>query len=594
MKPKETLEGWIQQNKSALNTNPQTDQKILADSLSAMQSYGCTKPSKLILFRRPVMKTTIKFSAAAIVLIAAIFSLMLFNKTVSPAYALEQMRNAMNNATWMHAIVNMKGFCEPNSEFWYSPSLGIEASRSKNGLAIFTDIQKQESFVYDPNTNTLTLSAAEQNGFLKANTVSGLIDLLIKILNDNEDARMITTTESFQGQEVDVHVITIPKGEIGTEVWKLIVEKKSRLLKKMELEDWNEKGTFIKVANYTFDYLNTGPMNIYELNVPRTHKIVDKRPSVDIKTIIDRYETARQGDFTHYTALILFASQNDKGQPVAEEATILYINGNIQRREKLSLTDELIYAQHENKLNLISQMGDTLDSMLTWWETREHLSRRLATMYDGKYLHTIRRSLNTNEYQNRDDNITKSRESLYTPESYHTGWMGVGDFFRFDRDHPVLTRIENDYSKQHNLICLQNLDEVNGPESIKYKMPYGRLYKRLCYLDPEKDYICCRMETYLIQDEHWQREYKNAEKYLVKNTDQSLEFTEREVREIAEYSQTSSGKWYPTEIQWKNTTQLGNAKVGDDLHVIKIYLDTEREIPGNIFDKEAFSKYLSK
>ncbi len=52
--------------------------------------------------RRLFMKTTVKFAAAAIVLIAALLSLTLFDKTVTPAYALEQTIQACHSVRTIH------------------------------------------------------------------------------------------------------------------------------------------------------------------------------------------------------------------------------------------------------------------------------------------------------------------------------------------------------------------------------------------------------------------------------------------------------------------------------------------------------------
>lgn len=170
-------------------------------------------------------------------------------------------------------------------------------------------------------------------------------------------------------------------------------------------------------------------------------------------------------------------------------------------------------------------------------------------------------------------------------------WAEIAYFMELNQIEPAITLIENEYSKQHGLICLQKLyDESDGIGGT----PQGRFYKRLCYLDPDKDYLCRRFESYLIQDRQWLEEYKDAEKYYVKNPDKTLEFTQRQIKEITQFSQTASGQWYPKEIQKRTTTQFNDIGVKDSLTVVKIYLDTEREIPAEIFDPESFRNYLSE
>ncbi|MHC4989280.1 MAG: hypothetical protein ACYTFX_12430, partial [Planctomycetota bacterium] len=52
--------------------------------------------------RRILMKNTIKFTAAAVILIAATLSLTLFNQAVPSAYALEQTIQACHSVRFIH------------------------------------------------------------------------------------------------------------------------------------------------------------------------------------------------------------------------------------------------------------------------------------------------------------------------------------------------------------------------------------------------------------------------------------------------------------------------------------------------------------
>jgi hypothetical protein len=592
MKPEKDMEQKLEQLAKAIDSRDAFVDDVMTRIKNSPVQHGKKTEKGNIVFRRILMKNTVKFTAAAVILIAAILSLTMLNTTVTPVQAVQQIRKAMDNAVWMHFRADTTKIDGNRTEYWLSLELGIEASQSENGHISFTDIKKEETLIYDPNLNTLTLSVADRNNLFKANSASEFLDMIIETLNGNDHAE---TTIKQENHNI-IHEITIPRGNppgsVGTEIWRLTADKKTHLLTRMELEGWDETGTFIKIADFEYDYPESGPMNIYALGVPKAAVIVDKRPSDNVNTIIERYETAQKNEPTHYAALILY-TRYENGNQIADEATIIYRDGNLQRREQLSLTDNLIDAKRKGDVVLLEEMGDTFNSMLNWWHNPQRLGRRLAEMYDGEYLYTTYQYFN-DARQCNEDTYDKNRRKHFQVQSFYRGWTGEADFFRLDSQSPEITLIENDYSKQHELICLQKLDEIDGAAWHTYKTPSGRRYKKLCYLNPEKDYICCRVETYLIQDEHWQKVWKNAEEYLVKDPSPSLGFTQRETREITQYGQTASGCWYPAEIQWRTETQRGKGQMEEDISIIKIYLDTEREIPVDIFDPEFFSNYLSE
>ena len=78
---------------------------FVQDVMSRIETSS-DKPQKqsihISFIRRIFMKTSVKFAAAAIVLIAAFLSLTLFNKTVAQAYALEQTIQALHSVRCIH------------------------------------------------------------------------------------------------------------------------------------------------------------------------------------------------------------------------------------------------------------------------------------------------------------------------------------------------------------------------------------------------------------------------------------------------------------------------------------------------------------
>ncbi|MCK4999826.1 MAG: hypothetical protein KAS23_09830 [Anaerohalosphaera sp.] len=546
------------------------------------------------------MKTKTARLAIAAVLLIAVLSLTIMDKTVSPAYALEQSLEAMKNETWMHMVPysQMKGAETVFGENWFSATHGIEAIKRGDGSCGISYFDKDESYSYDPATETITLSLVNKANIIsRTNSYGDLFNNIIDTLNEHAGTEITKTAEVQNGKNVIAIEVKVPKGDplgsIGTEHWLFTMDEDSYLPTRMKLQGYDEDGEFVEVFDAAFDYPNNGPMDIYELGVPKTAKIIDKRPTMEVQTIITNYHVARENDPQRYTALVLYTRSNADGSEVADEATIYYVDGNKFRREQLSIKSDTVTSQRKARLGLETKMGDSLESILEWWTNREHLSHRNAEMYDGEYKYQVHRNLNvTGGFKSRKEKNTKTRNRNSKPPNLHNMYTAGAQFMQFISNDVTkeqkITLIENDYSRQNGLICLQRIEADR-----RYPfMRNGRRYKRLCYIDPGKDYICRRIEEYFIQDELWKKMYNDADNCMIKNPDPTLEYTMLQIRESTRLSQTEDDRWYPKKIETRTTTQRDNGILQNSTATWTIYLDTQRQLPEDIFDSDAFSKYL--
>ncbi|MHC4290363.1 MAG: hypothetical protein ACYSSK_10010, partial [Planctomycetota bacterium] len=114
MKPLNQTEDRIRQTKPDIETPAAMDSRILMDSYAAMGSHDSTaKPPGHYKLRRILMKNTVKFTAAAIILIAATLSLTIWNAGVTPVYALEQTVEALSAMRSIHARMYYPGYEDP-------------------------------------------------------------------------------------------------------------------------------------------------------------------------------------------------------------------------------------------------------------------------------------------------------------------------------------------------------------------------------------------------------------------------------------------------------------------------------------------------
>ena len=101
MKSNGTIEQKLEQLADAVGSRDSFVDDVMNRIETAPEQPGQNKAGNTLL-RRLLMKRTIKFAAAAVVVIAAVLSLTLFDKTVSKAYALEQTVQACHSVRFIH------------------------------------------------------------------------------------------------------------------------------------------------------------------------------------------------------------------------------------------------------------------------------------------------------------------------------------------------------------------------------------------------------------------------------------------------------------------------------------------------------------
>jgi hypothetical protein len=118
MKPADEIKRLI--NKSDVRTSSKTDKRILGEALEHLeklkqQRSAGTRPD----IWRTIMKSSItKIAAAAVIVIAAVLGINLWNRSMPAAYALEQTIQANHTVRYIHIKdFDAKHSAEPK-EFW--------------------------------------------------------------------------------------------------------------------------------------------------------------------------------------------------------------------------------------------------------------------------------------------------------------------------------------------------------------------------------------------------------------------------------------------------------------------------------------------
>jgi hypothetical protein len=109
MRPADQTRQFI--NNASINSNPDVNEAVLKELLSEMdKSQSTTCPARQPDMWRTIMKSPIiKLTAAAVIIIAIVISVTILDKSVTPAYAIEQTIEA-NRGLW---FIHLK--CEPST-----------------------------------------------------------------------------------------------------------------------------------------------------------------------------------------------------------------------------------------------------------------------------------------------------------------------------------------------------------------------------------------------------------------------------------------------------------------------------------------------
>jgi hypothetical protein len=150
---------------------------------------------------RIIMKSSItKLAVAAVLLVAAVLSITLLNKSATPAYAFEQMIEALRDFGAVHMIgtVTINGE-EKGCEIW------MEANKSKtssqNTVAHITNgiiqwVKDGSTYIYVPQENTVYYENA-----ITAGASPWLGPVLLEMLNTMEGTKMLQGKDPATGRD---------------------------------------------------------------------------------------------------------------------------------------------------------------------------------------------------------------------------------------------------------------------------------------------------------------------------------------------------------------------------------------------------------
>jgi|GEM_PF-4054446 len=273
MRPKDNIEQKV--NRFDVDINDQKA-KVFIESLLKVHSKNNKLKSDNNRFDnwRFIMKNgKIKFAAVILMML----SVMTYNyfRTGSidgATIAWADTKIAMQQQQWLHMTSDIENI---NGEQWMNYKNQLYYVKLLTGKTWMTDIVNQTKIEYDAKTNTLTKQIFELGGEIN---MSSPIKMLLSMHDYFSQAGESTyLNEVIDGHDVQVEQFDL-SGDFGIakrKIIKMYIASDSKLLIKISLEDFDDKGLLIKSGKAILKYPNHGPKDIYGLGVPQDAKTVD-------------------------------------------------------------------------------------------------------------------------------------------------------------------------------------------------------------------------------------------------------------------------------------------------------------------------------
>ncbi len=560
MKPLEKIEKIVK--KFSVDTNAEKNELVLNELLEAQAKSKKTKSAlnEPNIWRIIVKSRIIKIAAAAAVLVVAVF--ILHNGKVdmaSTVYA--QMRDNMQKMPWLHIIVNanLEGK-DAQMEQWYSDEFQVIAIKKPDGELEFSDYKKGIRYEYDPNAQFINISFINQNDYSKrAIPLQNGIDSMLSMLNQQE-ATITHSLGQFEGKDIEIYEVRYQMKKMVVE-GRIYVNPENRLPIYCKYRVTDGDGNRSN-AQMRYEFPGSGPKNIYDIGAP----ISAKAPPQDLQEVLEAYISHRKNIPQRYIAIVT----EDQWYNKIRFLDVIYKDGQTQRKEKRS-TDEF----KQQWMEYSGQTDVPFADLLELAQKGGNEYNTISLCVDGKSYWAYR---SKNQPWKISEQPSSGPNRLANDDLAGLGWPIYSNM----QNEGVI--IENDYSLEHNLICIELTEQARVTQQSVHTPS-----KRLCYLNPKRDYICERIEYYSIQNASWQKDRS----WLEGVDPDELHRDTRNITEVTEYQQTEGGKWYPWKIEFIISSYDSDINAFDPytLHNLKtVYLNTDPNFPEGIFDPNNLPK----
>ena len=546
--------------------------KEVQEFQSQVKLRGTESFVQINIWRKIMSSRITKLAAVAVIIIVGMLGIHFFTgEGTSTAFG--QLTEKMKHMMWMHAVIEgTYSGKQDRLETWSSFELKIHVSKKADGKIIYQ--RKHVLHEYDPDSGTITISYGTDDDLEGMGSVWGFWENMMEMFSDAE-GEIIEESSQYEGKEARIYQIMIASSPFGMPMeLKIITDAEKNLPVFLNQKAFGPNGEVTIEANGYFDYPENGPTDIYAVGAPAAAKVVNKLQDQDVGEIMEAYKSHRETAPSRYIAVVTnswFVKKFDDFRIFT--VSIIYRNGKVQRIDEYEVPQIRRKELLENQAKFEEELGNTLESQSAWWKENGQITA--VDLYDGKFQYEVSRKDNKWVKQPRRY-MAHLGDSRGDNDLADFGW---GVFFLSPRSgSSPFVLIEDDYTRKFNLICLESKCQGTRTDT-----GWAILPKRvLCYLNPQRDFICQRYEEQDVLDAPWQKD-----KSWMEDVNPDKIYTEQtEIREVTEFGQTEQGQWYPKVIETKSNR--GTGYIGERRQ--QVLLKTNVDFPEGIFDPERFTK----
>jgi len=261
------------------------------EAVESLTSRGGQQPSagiRPLNIRKIIMKSPIiKLATAAVIIIAAVLLVPKGSVDITkPAFGLEDVYDALQNAEWIHAnmtIVQISGDTDSEEkpgigygwEVWHSVNPYISIEKDTNGRISFMENDISRTSIYDPASNIITVTYKQSSDSQK--TPNSISDMFKTQLLDmvNQGQKVEYNEGVFEGQPVTIISLDYTSLEASEHsIISVVVDPNTYLPKKMDIQQISLKKNISGNIIAIFDYPESGPKDIYEAGAPQDAEVV--------------------------------------------------------------------------------------------------------------------------------------------------------------------------------------------------------------------------------------------------------------------------------------------------------------------------------
>jgi hypothetical protein len=585
MSSNEPLENMLRRLR--YTTAAERQQKTLADLFDALggsqeQSPATGRPKIWrIIMRSRATKPAI---AAAVVFMAVLVITSDWMKMTAPAFGLEQIGKAMKQVEHSHFVLTVE-FVDPNAvaamgkrpdgwQSWTSRNPPRQIEKRPNGTITCKELDTGRVLRYDPEGNVIVVEQGEPTS-AELLQMSAM-DLLIKGLEDVEKhgAKVEYGKSVYEGRPVTTVTIDYNPPQGMHSILSLVVDPDTHLMRKMTWEQIDVKKGWRSVASGVADYPDSGPADIYAAGAPREAKVmvadtpVRSEPDAQFLEAMRQYDAAREALPKQWILVTVETGSND----VIRRVAIVYVDGPKERWESRYLSN--------SPTPVVAgaiPVSEGFEAIRQWAHAQDYLVLQ-TSLYDGKYKYgasSDRGTWHIGDKRELDPKYGFSGEGLYW-----LGWPQVGG-----------TLVENDYAAQRGFMCIETHSSANVQQGRLMTAAQRTLY----FLDPTRDYMCVRRETYQHHVSPLDQGYPKVTE--VEFDPYSAPSEPTSVQEVVECGRLDTGQLYPKTLQEGSVTWNSVDKrweFNDRAALIHVYIQTSPEFPAGTFDPNHFPEWPPK